>query len=94
MDLHLVFEDVHITELALFGQRPDDPLPVSLVVLLGEHRHPAVSTVISPLSPRLPLRCLVTGEVSQPGGSGAELKRGVSQWSVSQHLPWLDSNSS
>ena len=83
MDIHLVFEDSHVTELALFGHGPDEPLLVSLVVLAGEYRHPALSTVIFLLTLRVPLRCLVTGEVSQPGRSGAELKEDVSQ-SVSQ----------
>ena len=87
MDIHLVFKDSHVTELALFGHGPDEPLLVSLVVLAGEYRHPALSTVIFilpltlclHLSLRLPLRCLVAGEVSQPRGSGGELKDGVSQ---------------
>ena len=74
MDVQLVFEDIHVTEPAHFGQRPDDPILVSLVVLGGEYRHPAVSTVIFPLALWVPLSCLVTGEVSQPGGSRAELK--------------------
>ena len=97
VDVHLVFEDIHITELALLGHGPDDPMLVSLVVLAGEYRHPAVSTVIFLLVTRLPLSCLVTGEVSQPGESRAELKEEISQchwWSVSPHLHWLDSNSS
>ena len=78
VDLHLVFEDILITELAQFGQ-PGDSYPVSGVVLAGEYRHPALYTVIVLLSLWVPLRCLVTGEMSQPGGSGAELKEGVSQ---------------
>ena len=77
VDIHLVFEDSHVTELALFGHGPDEPLLVSLVVLAGEYRHPALSTVIFLLTLRVPLRCLVTGEVSQPGRSGAELKEDV-----------------
>ena len=91
MDFQLVFEDVHITELAQFCHRLDDPMLVSLVVLGGEHRHPAVSTVVSLLVPRVPLRCQVTGEVSQPGGSGVELKKERCQWRsvVSQPKPTL-----
>ena len=81
MNLHFVFEDIHITELAHFGQLSGDPSPVSLVVLVGEYRHPALSTVIFifSLALRVPLRCLVAGEVSQPGGSGGELKEGDGQ---------------
>ena len=80
----MVFEDNHITELALFGHGPDYAMLVSLVVLAGEYRHPAFSTVIFLLTSRLPLSCLVTAEVSQPGGSRAELKEEVSggQWWV------------
>lgn len=77
MDSHLVFEDIQVTELARFSHGPDNPSLVSLVVLVGEYRHPAVSTVIFPPILGVPLRCRVTGEVSQPGGSGAELKEGV-----------------
>ena len=78
VDLHFVFEDPQVTELAQFGQLPGDPSGVSLVVLRGECRHSALSAVLAPLSPRVPLSRPVTGEVSQPGGSGAELKEGVS----------------
>ena len=89
MDLHFVFEDPQVTELAQFGQLPGDPSGVSLVVLRGECRHPALSAVLAPLSPRVPLSRPVTGEVSQPGGSGAELKEGVSQTSASTASTYL-----
>ena len=78
MDLHLVFEDFHVTELAKLGQLVGDSCLVSGVVLIGEYRHPALSTVIFPLTLRVPLRRSMAGEMSQPGGSGAELKKRVS----------------
>ena len=76
---HLVFEDVHVTELAHFGQLSGNSCPVSGVVLVGEDGHPAFSTVILLLSLRVPLSCLVAGEMPQPGWSGAELREEVSQ---------------
>ena len=95
MDLYLIFEDIHVTELAHLGHLPGDPFPMSLVVFVGENRHPALSTVIFilPLTLCLPLRCLVAGEVSQPGGSGGELKEGVSQQipeSANTYLGWTE----
>ena len=89
VDLHLVVEDPEVTELAQFGQLPGDPSGVSLVVFRGECRHPALSAVIAPLTPRVPLSCPVAGEMSQPGGSGAELKEGVSQTSASTATTYL-----
>ena len=74
----MVLEDLQVAELAQLSELPGEATGVPLEVLVGEDGHPAVSTVISPLTPRLPLRCQVTGEVSQPGGAGAELKEDVS----------------
>ena len=79
VELHLVFEDIQITELAQFGQLSGYPSPVSGVVLVGEDGHPALSTVIVLLSLRVPLSRLVAGEVPQPGGSGGELRKGQSE---------------
>ena len=87
MGPHLVFEDTHVTELAHFGQLSGNSCPVSGVVLVGEYGHPALSTVILLLSLRVPLSCLVAGEMPQPGGSGGELKEEVSQSEHSRPEP-------
>ena len=77
VDLHFVFEDIQITELAEFGELAGQARAVSLVVLVGEDRHLAVPTVVSPPTLGVPLRCRVAAEVSQPGGPGAELQQGA-----------------
>ena len=74
MDFHLIMEDIQVAELAPLGELPGQASPVPLVVVVGECRHPAVQTVIVPPVLRVPLTCLVAPEVSQPGGSGGELK--------------------
>ena len=89
MDFHLILEDIQVAELAPLGELPGQASPVPLVVLAGECRHPAVQTVVFPPVLRVPLTSGVAPEVFQPGGSGGELKKGVSTAQLREPSPTL-----